>query len=325
MNSPFTWFMGFCTFAASTITKTPIAHSMREHEAELLARVGLANPHDKRAVPAAGGGEGPALAPAPARTPGNFDSAAPAGGGPLVDRMSLAWMMAAGLPVLALHLVSIALTKAIQSYSRTLLEGRCAAKGHPERASLVEHWDHKTERATEALAVLTGLLLAALMGLGVGLATFPPSGVVVVLPVLAIGLLGYVIAGVIGKVFAEVIVDVLWPASSVLRAAAAPLTFGLRQVERLMESLSRRSETLHRPAHLQVEIPVEDDAPDEDAEPELPESARPALAKCRRLDSHGRRRVDDAAVVNCLVAVDRLGRGSGRDIPANRALANPCL
>ncbi len=275
MNSPSTWFMGSCTCAASTITKTPIDDSCANmKQSYSLAWAWPIPTTNERCEPplvvkvrhSLGAG----------RTPGNVDLR-PAGGGPLVDRMSLAWMMAAGLPVLALHLVSIALTKAIQSYSRTLLEGRCAAKGHPERASLVEHWDHKTERATEALAVLTGLLLAALMGLGVGLATFPPSGVVVVVPVLAIGLLGYVVAGVIGKVFAEVIVDVLWPGSSVLRAAAAPLTFGLRQVERLVESLSRRSETLHRPAHLQVEIPVEDDAPDEDTEPELPESARMLL------------------------------------------------
>jgi CBS domain containing-hemolysin-like protein len=194
-----------------------------------------------------------------------------------MDGMSLAWMLVLGLPVLALHVVSIALTKAIQSYSRSLLEVRCAAKGHPERAVLVEHWDHKTERAAEALAVLTGLLLAALMGLGVGMVTSPRRGVVVVLPVLVIGLLGYVIAGVVGKVFAEVIVESLWPVAGLLRGAAQPLSFGLRQVERVVESLSGRAEVLHRPAHLQLEIPAEDDTPDEDAEPELPESARVLL------------------------------------------------
>lgn len=194
-----------------------------------------------------------------------------------MDGMSLIWIVAIGLPVLALHLVSISLTKAIQSYSRSLLEYRCTLRGRPDRAQEVEHWDHKTERAAEALAVLTGLLLAALMGAGVGLATVPPRVVVVIVPVLVIGLLGYVIAGVIGKVFAEVIVDLLWPLAGPLRAAALPLTFGLRLVERLVESLAGRSQSLHRPAHLQLEIPVEDDAPDEDAEPELPESARALL------------------------------------------------
>jgi CBS domain containing-hemolysin-like protein len=194
-----------------------------------------------------------------------------------MDGMSLPWILVVGLPVLALHLVSMALTKAIQSYSRGLLEDRCDDRGRPERAQDVEHWDHKTERAAEALAVLTGLLLAALMGAGVGLASFPPRVVVVIVPVLVIGLLGYVIAGVVGKVFAEVIIDLLWPLAGSLRAAALPLTFGQRQVGHLVESLSGRAESLHRPAHLQVEIPVEDDAPDEDAEPEIPESARVLL------------------------------------------------
>jgi CBS domain containing-hemolysin-like protein len=196
-----------------------------------------------------------------------------------MDGMSLPWILAVGLPVLALHLVSIALTKAIQSYSRSLLEDRCVDRGRPERAVEVEHWDHKTERAAEALAVLTGLLLAALMGAGVGLATVPPRVAVVIVPVLVIGLLGYVIAGVIGKVFAEVIIDLLWPLAGSLRAAALPLTFGLRQVGRLVESVSGRAQSLHRPAHLQLEIPVEDDAPDGDAEPELPESARVLVQK----------------------------------------------
>jgi CBS domain containing-hemolysin-like protein len=191
-----------------------------------------------------------------------------------MDGISMTWMLALGLPVLALHLVTTALTKAIQSSSRSLLEDRCAAKGHPERAAEVEHWDHKTERGAEALAVLTGLLLAALMGLGAGLASSPPRVVTIVLPVLVIGLLGYAIAGVIGKVFAEVLVDLLWPIAGVLRTVAMPLTYGLRQVERLVESLSGRAQTLHRPAHLQLEIPVEDDTPDDDAEPELPEAAR---------------------------------------------------
>ena len=124
-----------------------------------------------------------------------------------------------GLPVLVLHLLSIALTKALQSHSRSLLEERCERRGRPERADEVEHWAHKTERAAEALAVLTGLLLAALMGVGVRLSGFPARVRGVILPVLGIGLLGYVIAGVIGKVFAEVIIDSLWPMAAVLRSS----------------------------------------------------------------------------------------------------------
>ena len=141
----------------------------------------------------------------------------------------------------------------------------------------MEHCAYKTERAAEALAVFTGLMLAALMGVGARIASFPMRATVVLVPVLVIGLVGYVIAGVIGKVFAEVIIDLLWPAAKVLRAVASPLTLGFRQVERLVESLSGGSRSLHRPAHLQLELPIEDDATDLDDEPELPESARGLL------------------------------------------------
>ena len=136
-----------------------------------------------------------------------------------MDGMSLTWILVLGLPVLAFHVLSIALTKALQSHSRSLLEDRCERRGHPERAQEVEHSAHKTGRAAETLAVLTGLLLAALIGVGVRFATFPSRVGLVILPVLVIGLLGYVVAGVIGKVFAEVIIDSSW-----LLAAAAALS-----------------------------------------------------------------------------------------------------
>ena len=191
-----------------------------------------------------------------------------------MDGMSLTWMFVLGTPVLVSHLISIALTKALQSHSRSLLDERCEARGRPERAELVEHWAHKTERAAEALAVLTGLLLAALMGVGARLTSLPVRVGVVIVPVLMIGLLGYVIAGVIGKVFAEVIIDSLWPMARTIRAVASPLTLGLRQVERLLESLSGSSLSPQRPTQLQLELPVEGDSTDLDDEPNLPESAR---------------------------------------------------
>ena len=141
-----------------------------------------------------------------------------------MDGMSLTWMFVLGSPVLVSHLISITLTKALQSHSRSLLDERCEARGRPERAELVEHWAHKTERAAEALAVLTGLLLAALMGVGARWTSLPVRVVDVIVPVLMIGLLGYVIAGVIAKVFAEFIIDSMWPLARTIRAIASPLT-----------------------------------------------------------------------------------------------------
>jgi hypothetical protein len=43
-----------------------------------------------------------------------------------VAGLSLVWMLVLGVPTLALHLFAIALMKALQSYSRSLLEERCA-------------------------------------------------------------------------------------------------------------------------------------------------------------------------------------------------------
>jgi CBS domain containing-hemolysin-like protein len=194
-----------------------------------------------------------------------------------MEDLSLTWILMPGLPALVLHVLSIALTKALQSHSRSLLEERCDQHGRPDRARDVERWAHKTERSAEALAVLTGLLLAALMGVAVRLTAFPARVGAVILPVLGIGLLGYVIAGVTGKVFAEIVIDSLWPMAAFLRAIAAPLTFGLRQIERLVDAIAGRAGSAHRPAHLQVEVPAEDDAEDDDDEPELPESAREVL------------------------------------------------
>ncbi len=195
-------------------------------------------------------------------------------GGPAMDGMSFTWMLALGLAILVPHLVSIALTKALQSYSRSLLAGRCESSGHADRVHEVERWAQKTERAAESLAVLTGLLLASLMGVWAQMTSLPSGAGFVVFPVLVIGLLGYVIAGVVGKVFAEVVIDTLWPLSPLLRAVAAPLTFGLRQVEHLVGSFAADPRSVHRPAHLQVEVPGEDEATAQDDEPELSQSAR---------------------------------------------------
>jgi CBS domain containing-hemolysin-like protein len=194
--------------------------------------------------------------------------------------MSLTGLLATGIVLLALHLFAIAVTKALRSYSRSLLEERCARRGHPARADEVAHLDSRTERSADSLAVLTGLLLAGLGGLGVARWRHAAGIQPVILIVLAIGLLGYVLAGVIGKVFAETIIDATWPASGFIRAVALPLTFGLRQVERLVEWVAGPAESLHRPASVEVEIDMsdEEDTP-EDEEPDLPEDVREMLER----------------------------------------------
>jgi CBS domain containing-hemolysin-like protein len=194
--------------------------------------------------------------------------------------MSLAGLLVTGLLVLGFHLFSIALAKALRSYSRSLLEELCARRGHPRRADEVDHLDHKTERSAEAMAVLTGLLLAGLGGLGVAQWGQAAGIELVIVLVLAIGLVGHVLAGVTGKVFAETIIDATWPATGFLRAMAWPLTFGCRQVERLVEWFAGSDESPHRPASVEVEISIPDeDEVAEDEEPDLPEPVRHMLQR----------------------------------------------
>ncbi len=194
--------------------------------------------------------------------------------------MSLAGLPATGVLLLAGHLFVIAMTTALRSYSRSLLEELCARRGHPDRADEVAHLEARTERSAGALAVLTGLLLAGLGGLGVA-RWGSASGIEwVILIVLSIGLLGYVLAGAIGKVFAETFIDATWPASGFIRAVAFPLTFGIRQVERLVEWFAGSDESSHRPASVEVEISMPDeDETDDDEEPDLPEPVRQMLQR----------------------------------------------
>ncbi len=189
--------------------------------------------------------------------------------------MSLAGTLAAGLLLLGFHLFAIALTKALRSYSPSVLEEVCARRGHPDRADAVAHEDLRTERVAEALAVLSGLLLAGLGGLAVARSGRSAGVDGVIAIALVIGLLGYVLLGVIGKVYAETILAATWPTARPVRTMAWPLTFGFRQIERLIEWIAGPSESSHRPASVEVEVSlpdIEDASTGED--PDLPEAVR---------------------------------------------------
>src|SRR5262249_23571586 len=78
-----------------------------------------------------------------------------------VTGMNTAGALALGLPAVALRLLSVTLTRALRTYSRSRLEQLCARRGRPGRADEVAHHGERTERAAEVMAVLTGLGLAA--------------------------------------------------------------------------------------------------------------------------------------------------------------------
>jgi CBS domain containing-hemolysin-like protein len=199
-----------------------------------------------------------------------------------VAGLNLGAMVALGFAILALHLVSVTLAKALRTYSRTRLEEVCAEGGHPDRADDVTHHDERTERSAEALAVVTGLLLAALLGAIAGRLAPQLATRLVVAIALGLGGLGYVLAGIVGRVFAETVIDTLWPAAGALRLVTGPLTFGSRQAERLVEHLAHPRDGHPRPASVEVEIPADGEDP-EDIEAELPESARELLQRAVEL------------------------------------------
>ncbi|MCA1685240.1 MAG: hypothetical protein LC745_04525 [Planctomycetia bacterium] len=64
-----------------------------------------------------------------------------------MDGINLGWTVVVGVPILALHLVSVTLTRALRTYSRSRLEDLCERRGHPGRASDVAHEDERTERS----------------------------------------------------------------------------------------------------------------------------------------------------------------------------------
>ncbi|MEJ7637242.1 MAG: hemolysin family protein [Singulisphaera sp.] len=194
--------------------------------------------------------------------------------------LNLGWTLGLGLPVLALHLVSVTLSRALRTYSRSRLEEVCADRGRPQRADQIMHEDERTERSAEAMAVVTGLALAALLGLalaallGTGSRYVGPAHAVEAMVAIALGIgaVGYVMAGVVGRVFAETVLDASWPATGLLRADQ-PLTMATHLVETLASRIVRDADATPRPASVEVEIPSDGGDP-EDPEAELPDSTR---------------------------------------------------
>lgn len=180
--------------------------------------------------------------------------------------------------VLVPHLLSVTLARALRTYSRSRLEDLCEARGHADRADAVAHLDEATERAAEALAVLTGLALAALLGVVAARAAPGLAVGAVVAIALALGAVGYVAAGIVGRVYAEAVIDSSWPVAAPLRALMGPFTFVSRQLEAVLYRWARRSLATPRPPSVEVEIRSADDAPD-DLEADLPDATRDMLER----------------------------------------------
>ncbi|MFO0892258.1 MAG: hemolysin family protein [Isosphaeraceae bacterium] len=188
-----------------------------------------------------------------------------------------------GLPALLVHVAAVMLTRALRSYSRSLLEERAHEAGHPQRASEVAHLDERTERSAETIAVSSGLLLAVIIGVVLDRSAAPVGLFWAAILVLFVGGVGYLMAGVIGRVFAEPIVDRFWPLTPLIRAAAWPMERAANALEYLTGRFAPGAETNSRPASVEVEIPTEEGESTEDVEADLPEGTRHLLQRAVEL------------------------------------------
>lgn len=173
-----------------------------------------------------------------------------------METLSPLGALAIGLPLLALHMVAVALGRALRTYSRSQLEWLCARMRTPELADRIALVGDRTERGAEALEVLTCLGMAALLGALAG-SQLPSTAVEVEVAVaLAIGGLGHVAAGVVGRVFAETVLARSWPLAEWIRRLTEPLVFLSRQIEARAYRTAKRSEPSLKPRPASVEVEV---------------------------------------------------------------------
>jgi CBS domain containing-hemolysin-like protein len=195
-----------------------------------------------------------------------------------VAGLNLSWTIGLGLPALAIQTVSVAMSRALRVYSRSRLEDICEAHGRPARADAIARDDERTERAAESLAVLSGLTIAVLTGANAVQFTHGTTAKVVVIIMMAIAAIDYVASGAFGRVFAERLLNRLWPLAPFIRTLAAPLTLIATVAEWVAETIWGHADDSPRPASVEVEIPPDEDHPESD-ETELPETTRDMLER----------------------------------------------
>lgn len=191
----------------------------------------------------------------------------------------LSVLAAVVLPLLAVHLVAVAFTHALRSYSASRLEERCERRGRPDRALRIQQLDEKTERSTEVLAVLTGLCLAALLGalLGRSGPGISLDGLIAV--VLGVCAILHLVAGALGRVHAELLLDEGWPLAEAIRVVMTPLTFLTGKIEALFYRRDPRGRSQHpRPPSVEVELHTHANAESAPVGADLPDATREILA-----------------------------------------------
>ena len=174
--------------------------------------------------------------------------------------LSLSWTLGLGIPALFVQSLAVAFARALRTYSRSRLEEVCKARGKPERADAIARADDWTERGAEALALVSSLVLAAIVGAhmasGPGDRRTELTGVLILL----VAVLDQVVAGAVGRVWAETLLASLWPLAAPIRVLAWPLTGVTVGAEWLAQRFAGLADA-PRPASVEVEIPPDEDHP----------------------------------------------------------------
>lgn len=187
--------------------------------------------------------------------------------------LTLGGALLLGLVLLGSQAMLVAFGRALRTYSRSRLEEVCEAHGRPKRADAIAHDDEATERAAESLAIVGGLTFAALVALAARSRSPGLHFEAALLLAVGLAVLDHLAANVVGRVWAEPLLDALWPVAGAVRVAALPLTSVARLVETLAYRLAGSADSPPRPASVEVEFLADPDDP-EDVEGELPESTR---------------------------------------------------
>ncbi len=190
--------------------------------------------------------------------------------------LNLGATLALGLPLMATQAFLVALGRALRTYSRSRLEEVCASKLRPKRADAIAHDDEETERAAESLSVVGGLTLAALVALAAHVLAPWMNLELALAFAVVVSVLVHLGASVVGRVWAESLLDASWPVAAAVRVVAVPLTATSGLVEALAGRLAGPIDAAPRPASVEVEFQPDPDDP-EDVESELPEATRLVL------------------------------------------------
>ena len=186
--------------------------------------------------------------------------------------LSLGGALGIGGLLLFVQAISVALGRALRTYSRSRLEVVCLTRRKPDRAGLIERDDEATERAAEGIAVVVELVAAAWVAreLHIG------SPLLTIVIAASVTILNHFLASVIGRVWAETYLAAVWPIAGFIRQVAWPLTSIALAAEWLANHLAGPADSPPRPASVEVEILPDIDHP-EDVESDVSLSTRALL------------------------------------------------